>query len=70
MNKKYYFISYRINMGKYNPVFSQELIDKTPLEYVLYWKDVGGDYSDRTILFAQEITEDEYYFNCDKINED
>ncbi len=69
MNKKhYFFISYRVDLGRSTPVYGQELIDKTPLEYVIYWKNIGGNYSSRIILFAQEITEDEYKQNADQIN--
>lgn len=70
MDKKYYFISYRINLGSSTPVYAQELIDMTPLEYVIYWKKIGGDYGERTILFAQEIKEVEYRISADQINED
>ena len=70
MDKKYYFISYRIDLRSSTPVYGQELIDMTPLEYVIYWKNIGGDYGERIILFAQEITEDEYKQNADQINED
>lgn len=71
MNKKYYFISYRIDLGKQTPLFGQELIDMTPIEYVIYWKNIGGDdYAERIILFALEITEDEYKKYADQINED
>lgn len=69
-NKYYYFISYRIDLRRSTPVFGQELINMSPLEYVIYWKNMGGDYSERTILFAQQITEDEYMKNVDQINED
>jgi hypothetical protein len=70
MDKKYYFISYRIDLGRSTPVFGQELIDMTPIEYVIYWKSIGGDYGERIILFAQEITEEEFKKNVDQINED
>ena len=70
MNKKYYIISYRIDLGKQTPVFSQELIDMTPIEYVIYWKNIGGDYGERTILFAQEIDEIEYNLHNKQINKD
>lgn len=70
MEKKYYFISYIIDMGASAPVFGQELIDKTPLEYVIYWKNIGGDYGERIISFAQEITEAEYKKHHDQINEE
>lgn len=66
--KKYYFISYRINIPNSTPEYGQELIDKTPLEYVIYWKSFGGDYGSRTILFAQEITESEYKLHDETIN--
>ncbi len=70
MDKKYYFISYRIDLGTQTPIYSQELIDITPLEYVIYWKNVGGNYGKRTILFSQEITESEYKRHAAKINEE
>lgn len=66
---KYYHISYRIELRNNNPLFSQELIDVTPIEYVLKWRNIGGHYGERTILFAQEITEDDYIKNVDKFNE-
>lgn len=68
MDKKYYFISYRIDLRSSTPIYGQELIDMIPLEYVIYWKNIGGDYGERTILFAQEITEVEYRINADQIN--
>jgi hypothetical protein len=67
--KKYYHISYRIDLGRQTPIFGQELIDTTPIEYVLYWRGIGGNYGERTILFAQEITEEEYLKNVDQFNE-
>ncbi len=67
--KKYYHISYRIELGRQTPIFGQELIDVTPIEYVLKWRNIGGHYGERTILFAQEITEDDYLKNVDKFNE-
>lgn len=70
MEKKYYFISYRIDLGKQTPVFGQELIDMTPLDYVVYWKNIGGTYGDRIILFAQEISDVEFARNYYKINDD
>jgi hypothetical protein len=70
MNKKYYFISYRICLGRQTPLYGQELTDKTPLEYVIYWKNLGGTYGDRIILFSQEITEDEYNKYWDQIDEE
>lgn len=68
MDKKYYFISYYIDLGRQMPLFGQELIEITPLEYVIYWRNVGGNYAERTILFAQEITEAEFNKNADQIN--
>lgn len=61
--KKYYYISFLIELGGGDTKYFHELIDTTPFEYVVYWKKLGGDYSDRVILFAQEISEDEY--KCD-----
>lgn len=67
--KKYYHISYRIELEFNSPLFAQALIDITPVEYVLKWRGIGGTYSKRTILFAQEITEAEYFKNVDRFNE-
>ncbi len=47
--KKYYHISYRIELGRQTPIFGQELIDVTPIEYVLKWRNIGGHYGERTI---------------------
>ena len=70
MNKRYYFVSYRIELKNSTPVFAQELIEMTPLEYVIYCKNLGGDYSERIILFAQEINEAEYKKYASPINEE
>ncbi len=70
MDKRYYFITYRIDLGGQTPIFGQELIDRTPIEYIIYWKEIGGDYTKRVILFAQEITKSEYELYVDKINKD
>ena len=66
--KTYYHISYRIYSGKFAPIFRQELIDVTPIEYILEWRRIGGHYSKRIILFAQEITEEDYIKNVDVFN--
>lgn len=68
MNNKYYFISYRININSCTPIYDNELIDITPFEYVLYHKDLGGDYQDRVILYSEEITEYEYALYKDKFD--
>ncbi len=58
--KKYYFISYRIDISRQTPVYSSDVTDKTPFEYILYYKKLGGSYQDRCILYAEEITEEQY----------
>lgn len=58
--KKYFFISYKIVIPKSTPHFDQEVIDKTPLDYVLYHRILGGSYSNRIILYSHEITKEEY----------
>ena len=60
MNNNYYHISYRIDLGTNKPLYGSELIDKTPLEYVIYWRDIGGHYGERVILFSERITKEEY----------
>ena len=60
MKKKYYFISFRIDLRTQSPHYSNEVIDQTPFDYILYHKELGGDYANRSILFAQEISEEEY----------
>jgi len=72
---KYYFISFRIELGTQRPIYGNELINISPFEYVLhhrqYRKDGGGytSYWDRQILYAQEITEEEYNKNLE-LNDD
>jgi hypothetical protein len=68
--KKYYFINYRINIKNSTPYYGRDLTDKTPFEYAMYHKDLGGDYQNRCILFSQEITEAEYNKYKDLIDDE
>ncbi len=65
---KYYYISFRIDING-SPFYGHELTDKTPLEYVIYWKKIGGHYGERVILFADEITKSEYDVHSEQIND-
>jgi len=58
--KKYYFINYRIDIKNSTPYYGRDLTDKTPLEYAMYHKELGGNYQKRCILYAEEITEAQY----------
>lgn len=60
MNKKYYFITYRIDLGNSRPCYGKDVIDCTPLEYTVHHQELGGSYSNRCILYAQEISQVEY----------
>lgn len=68
--KKYYFVSYRIQIYNSTPYYGQELIDMTPLEFIIYWRDIGGAYSDRVILSSHEITEEEYKLYKEKLDDE
>jgi hypothetical protein len=70
MNTNYYHISYRIDLGSHKPLYGSELINKTPLEYVIYWRNIGGHYGERVILFAEKITKEEYDLYHKTINEE
>ena len=58
--QKFYHISYRINLRNNDYVICQKLIAMTPLEYVVHWREIGGHYGDRIILFAEEVTKDQF----------
>ena len=58
--KKYYFINYRIDIENSTPYYGRDLTDKTPFEYAMYHKELGGHYQNRCILYAEEITEQQY----------
>lgn len=62
---KYYFISYRIELGNQSSHYGSEVIDCTPMDYVIKHRRNKKEgyhlsYWNRQILFAQEITEAEY----------
>jgi len=58
--KKYYFINFRIEIENSKPYYGRDLTDKTPLEYAMYHKELGGNLQNRCILYAEEITEAQY----------
>jgi len=58
--KKYYFINFRIDINNSTPYYGRDLTDKTPFEYAMYHKEIGGDYQNRCILYAEEISEAQY----------
>ncbi|MEM6737422.1 MAG: hypothetical protein AAF620_15280 [Bacteroidota bacterium] len=67
MELKYYFISYRVDMGSSTPYFGEELTEMSPVEYSAYWKELNqenprpsGLVDKRIILFSQEVSEAEY----------
>lgn len=70
MNNNYYHISYRIDLGASKPFYGSELINKTPLEYVIHWRNIGGVYGERVILFTEKITKEEYDLYHKTINEE
>ncbi len=57
---KYYFITVKIVISHNDSEMINEVIEGTPFSYVLHYKSLGGDYSDRYILYAEEITKEQY----------
>lgn len=70
MNKKYHLVTLRHNLGKLSPMFITELTDKPLSEYFIYERKYSSSDYDYPVamLFAKEITEDEYKANIEKIN--
>lgn len=69
MEKKYYFISVFIRIDDGDRHYYNEVIDMTPSEYVKYHKELGGDYQNRMIMYAEEITKGQFEEYKDFINE-
>lgn len=67
--KKYYHITAQIILPFGDTFTYSEVIDKSPLEYILHYKNLGGTYSNRVILYSNEITEEEYNRYSPEINE-
>lgn len=70
MGNKFFFISYRIDLGRQTPIYGQEMISMSPFEYIVYHKKLGGSYADRIILYAQEISKHDFDLYSEEINEE